>query len=238
MRARSLREAACEANLAIQREGLVLMTWGNASVADRSAGLFAIKPSGVTYDQLRPANMVLVELETGRVVDAGRWRPSSDTPTHRALYLAFAGVGGIVHTHSPCATAWAQAGRDLPCLGTTHADYFFGAVPCTRTMTKPQIQGGQGYEHNTALVIIREFKRRKLDPLQVPGALVRGHAPFVWGKDGPDAVQHAVVLEGVAEMALRALVLNPAAKPISVALLEKHFLRKHGAHAYYGQANR
>jgi L-ribulose-5-phosphate 4-epimerase len=235
MTGRALREAAYEANVAIQERGLVLLTWGNASVCDRARGLLAIKPSGVAYRQLAPANMVLVELESGRVVDSGKWRPSSDTPTHRALYLAFDGVGAIVHTHSRHATAWAQAGRDLPCFGTTHADYFHGAVPCTGQMTTAEILEAEGYEYNTGLVITREFKARRLDPLHVPGVLVRGHAPFAWGKDATAAVETAVVLEAVAEMALETLAVNPSAQPISAPLLDKHFLRKHGAHAYYGQ---
>ena len=232
---RALREAAWAANRAIQEQGLVLLTWGNASVCDRARGLFAIKPSGVAYAQLTPDNMVLVELESGHPVGAGALRPSSDTPTHRALFRAFAGVGGIVHTHSPYATAWAQAGRDLPCYGTTHADYFCGAIPCTAEMTAAEVQGGDGYEHNTGSVIVREFERRGLEPLHVPGVLVRGHAPFAWGADGGKAVENAVVLEAVAQMGLRTVALNPTASPISEPLLHKHFFRKHGPGAYYGQ---
>jgi len=231
-----LRLASYAANVELQRQGLVLMTWGNASVCDRGLGLLAIKPSGVGYERLAPENMVLVDLASGRVVGDGPLRPSSDTPTHRALYLAFAGVGAVVHTHSRSATAWAQAGRDLPCFGTTHADYFYGAIPCTAPMTPEEISAGAGYEHNTGAVIIREFERRGLNPLEMPGVLVHGHGPFAWGKDGPDAVHAAVVLEAVAEMALRTLLVNPAAQPISAALLDKHFHRKHGASAYYGQA--
>ncbi len=232
---RALREAAWAANRAIQEQGLVLLTWGNASVCDRARGLLAIKPSGVAYAQLTPDDMVLVELDSGRTVGAGALRPSSDTPTHCALLLAFAGVGGIVHTHSPYATAWAQAGRDLPCYGTTHADYFRGAIPCTPELTAAEIQAGEGYEHNTGAVIVREFQRRGLAPLHVPGVLVRGHAPFAWGGDGAQAVHNAVVLEAVAQMGLRTVALNPTAAPISETLLHKHFFRKHGPGAYYGQ---
>jgi L-ribulose-5-phosphate 4-epimerase len=231
-----LRLASYVANVELQRQGLVLMTWGNASVCDRGLGLLAIKPSGVGYERLAPENMVLVELASASIIGAGPLRPSSDTPTHRALYLAFAGVGAVVHTHSRFAAAWAQAGRDLPCLGTTHADCFYGAIPCTAAMTPEEIAAGAGYEHNTGAVIIREFQRRGLNPLQMPGVLAHGHGPFAWGKDGPDAVHNAVVLEAVAQMALHTLLVNPAAQPIAPALLDKHFHRKHGAGAYYGQS--
>jgi len=236
LRLDELRLASYAANVELQRQGLVLMTWGNASVCDRGLGLLAIKPSGVSYERLAPENMVLVELASGRSLGGGRQRPSSDTPTHRALYLAFADVAAVAHTHSRCATAWAQAGRDLPCFGTTHADYFNGAVPCTAAMTPEEISAGAGYEHNTGVVIIREFQRRGLNPLDVPGVLVHGHGPFTWGEAGPNAVHNAVVLEAAADMAWRTLSVNPAAQPISAALLNKHFHRKHGPGAYYGQA--
>jgi L-ribulose-5-phosphate 4-epimerase len=231
-----LRRTCLEANLAIQRAGLGLMTWGNASVCDHERGLLAIKPSGVAYDQLSADNMVLVELATGRVLDDGKWRPSSDTPTHRALFLAWPEVGAIVHTHSRFATAWCQAGRDLPCFGTTHADYFGGAVPCTDAMTEPEIRGGEGYEWNTGGVILRAFRSRELEPMRVPAVLVRHHAPFVWGRDADAAVNNAIVLEAVAETGVMTLGLNPRAEGIPSALLGKHFERKHGAKAYYGQA--
>jgi L-ribulose-5-phosphate 4-epimerase len=233
-----LRLASYAANVELQRQGLVLMTWGNASVCARGLGLLAIKPSGVGYERLAPDNMVLVELASGRTIGDGRLRPSSDTPTHRALYLAFAGIGAVVHTHSRFATAWAQAGRDLPCFGTTHADYFHGAVPCTAAMTPEEIAAEAGYEHSTGAVIVREFERRGLNPLDMPGVLVHGHGPFAWGEDGPSAVHNAVVLEAVAGMALRTLLVNPAAQPITTALLDKHFHRKHGPGAYYGQNGR
>ena len=230
-----LRRACLEANLAIQRAGLVLMTWGNASVCDHERGVLAIKPSGVAYAQLSADNMVLVELNSGSLSGDKRLRPSSDTPTHRALYRAWPGVGAIVHTHSKFATAWCQAGRDLPCFGTTHADYFGGTVPCTEAMTEQELHGGDGYEWNSGEVILRTFRSRQLDPLRVPGVLVRHHAPFVWGRDVDSAVRNSIVLEAVAEIALMTLGLNPEAEVISPALLKIHFDRKHGTNAYYGQ---
>lgn len=236
MTERSLREQCVEANLAIQRAGLVIMTWGNVSVCDRERGVIAIKPSGVAYAELSPANMVLVALDSGKSIGRGKLRPSSDTPTHLALYREFDGVGGIVHTHSRQATIWAQAGRDLPCLGTTHADYFFGPVPCTAAMSSADVNNGLGYEHNTGGAIIREFKKRRLDPLAVPAVLVRHHAPFAWGATVAEAIHHAIVLEEIAGMASQTLAVNPRAKAISSALLNKHFKRKHGPGAYYGQA--
>jgi len=235
MNERELREAAFEANLAIVRGGLVLMTWGNASACDRNLGLLAIKPSGVPYEQLASHHMVVVELDSGKALRPAGLRPSSDTPTHRALYLAFPGVGGIVHTHSRHATAWAQAGRDIPCLGTTHADYFNGPGPCTPPMTEAEIQSEPGYEESTGAVIVREFQRRGTQPLEVPGVLVHGHAPFAWGPDPPAAVHNAIVLESIAEMALDTMILSGAAPAISDALRRKHFFRKHGPGAYYGQ---
>jgi len=235
MNFQSLKEEAFEANLALVRHGLVVFTWGNASARDFSQGVMAIKPSGVAYDKLRPADMVIVELESGQAVEPGGLNPSSDTPTHRCLYLAFEKVGGMVHTHSRQATAWAQAGRDLPCFGTTHADYFFGTIPCTAEMTAEEIMGGQGYEYNTGTVIVREFQQRQLAPLDMPAVLVRSHAPFVWGKNAAAAVHTAVLLEELAGMALNTLALSPQIPAISLALLTKHFKRKHGAGAYYGQ---
>jgi L-ribulose-5-phosphate 4-epimerase len=232
---RSLKAEAFEANLALVHHQLVILTWGNASALDPLRGVMAIKPSGVPYAELRATNMVVLELETGAPVEKTSLRPSSDTPTHLRLYQVFSGLGGIVHTHSRQATAWAQAGRDLPCLGTTHADYFYGPVPCTAGMTAAEIKEGQGYEHNTAEVIIREFQERGLDSMKMPAVLVRSHAPFIWGKTAADAVQHAVVLEEVAGLALQTIYLSPQAKDLPPPLLDKHFQRKHGAEAYYGQ---
>lgn len=231
-----LREAALAANLALHRHGLALFTWGNASALDRARGVLAIKPSGVPYDELRAEHLVLVDLATGAPLEDGGLRPSSDTPTHVALYRAFLGLGGIVHTHSRQATAWAQAGRDIPCFGTTHADHFYGPVPCTPPLTEAEIHGPHGYEAATGTAIVQELLRRGLDPLEMPAALVHGHAPFVWGADADAAVHHAVVLEEVAGLALLTLTANPGAAPISDALLEKHFRRKHGHAATYGQS--
>lgn len=224
-----LKEAVLEANLDLPKYGLVTFTWGNASGIDREKGLVVIKPSGVPYAEMKAEHMVVVDLE-GRVVE-GKYKPSSDTPTHLVLYRAFPAIGGIVHTHSPWATIWAQAGRAIPAFGTTHADYFHGEIPCTRKMTEEEIQ--RAYEHETGKVIAETFAR--LDPLAVPGVLVHGHAPFSWGKDPGEAVHNAVVLEEVAKMAHRTLELNPAATPLDQALLDKHYLRKHGKDAYYGQ---
>lgn len=230
-----LRQAAYEANREIAREKLALLTWGNASAFDAELGLMAIKPSGVAYSDLTPEKMVVMRVETGEFLPGVGLRPSSDTATHRALYRAFPRIGGIVHTHSHRATAWAQAGIDLPCLGTTHADYFYGPIPCTPPMTEAEIHSGDGYEHNTGEVIIRMFRERNLDPLQMPAALVHGHAPFVWGKTAADAVHNAIVLEEVAGMALATLTIQSQTAAISQQLLDKHFLRKHGDMAYYGQ---
>lgn len=226
---RQLKEAVWEANLDLPKYGLVTFTWGNVSGIDRKAGLVAIKPSGVPYEELKADDLVVLDLE-GRVVE-GKLKPSSDTPTHLALYRAFPQLGGIVHTHSPWATSWAQAGRSLPALGTTHADYFYGEIPCTRAMTEAEIRGA--YELETGNVIIETFKDR--DPAQVPGVLVHCHAPFAWGKDAHDAVHNAVVLEEVAKIGFHTFALNPLTQPMNQTLLDKHFLRKHGANAYYGQ---
>jgi L-ribulose-5-phosphate 4-epimerase len=224
-----LKQAVLEANLDLPRYGLVTFTWGNVSGIDREQGLVAIKPSGVPYDKLKAEDLVVLNLE-GKVVE-GNLKPSSDTPTHLALYRAFPSIGGIVHTHSPWATSWAQAGRGIPALGTTQADYFYGEIPCTRKMAQAEIEGA--YELETGNVIVETFKN--LDPAQVPGVLVNCHAPFSWGKDAHDAVHNAVVLEEVAKIAYRTFHLNPEVAPMDQALLDKHFLRKHGANAYYGQ---
>jgi L-ribulose-5-phosphate 4-epimerase len=224
-----LKSKVLQANLDLPKYGLVTFTWGNVSGIDRERGLVVIKPSGVPYETMTVDDMVVVDLE-GNVV-GGHRKPSSDTPTHLVLYRAFPGIGGIVHTHSPWATSWAQAGRGIPALGTTHADYFYGEIPCTRPMTEEEIRGA--YERDTGTVIVEAFQQR--DPLQVPGVLVHAHAPFAWGTDPDNAVHNAVVLEEVAKMACHTFMLNPASGPMSQHLLDKHFLRKHGANAYYGQ---
>jgi len=227
-----LRGRVVAANLALVDAGLVVLTFGNASAADREAGVMAIKPSGVAYDSLRPDDVPVIDLASGAVV-SGKQRPSSDTPTHLALYRAFTDVGGVVHTHSPFATAWAQALRELPCLGTTHADHFHGPVPVTRQLTAAEIQGD--YEERTGSVIVEAFAERGLDPLELPAALVASHGPFVWGAEVEDAVENAVALEAVAASAFRSFQLAGGIEAIPAELLEKHFARKHGAGAYYGQ---
>ncbi|HLX97105.1 MAG TPA: L-ribulose-5-phosphate 4-epimerase AraD [Roseiarcus sp.] len=226
-----LKREAYEANLALPRHGLINLTFGNASAIDRARSLFAIKPSGVDYAALKPEDMVIVDLE-GRKVQ-GNLNPSSDTPTHRRLFLAFPNIGGVVHTHSTCATAFAQAGRPIPAFGTTHADYFMGEAPVTRKMTPAEI--ATDYEWETGNVIVETMQNR--DPADFPGVLVNRHAPFTWGPTVAKAVEAAVALECVAEMALMSLQLNPALAPIEEELLNKHFRRKHGAGAYYGQAS-
>jgi L-ribulose-5-phosphate 4-epimerase len=225
-----LKRQVCEANLVLVREGLVIQTWGNASGIDRDRGLMVIKPSGVPYAEMKPENMVVITLADGKVVE-GNLKPSSDTPTHRVLYRAFEGIGGVVHTHSLHATAWAQACCAIPAYGTTQADYWYGTVPCTRAMKPAEIKNN--YETNTGHVIVRTFK--KMDPLQHPAVLVASHGPFCWGKDVRDAVHNAITLEFVARLAAETLRLNPKVKPMQPALLDKHFLRKHGPKAYYGQ---
>ncbi|MFC7681421.1 L-ribulose-5-phosphate 4-epimerase [Paenibacillus sp. GCM10028914] len=225
----ALKEQVLEANLELPQHGLVTFTWGNVSGIDRDSGLFVIKPSGVPYEKLKAEHMVVMDLQ-GKVVE-GNLRPSSDTPTHMILYRAFPDIGGIVHTHSPWGTSWAQSGRSLPAYGTTHADYFYGEIPVTRPMTKEEIEGD--YELETGNVIVERFT--ELDPNMVPGVLVHAHAPFVWGKDAHNAVHNAVVLEEVAKIAARMMQLNPDTQPMDQALLDKHFLRKHGVNAYYGQ---
>jgi L-ribulose-5-phosphate 4-epimerase len=232
MIARALREAVCDANLELVRRGLVIESFGNASGIDRARGLVAIKPSGLPYDRLTPASLVLTDLD-GRTVE-GRLRPSSDLPTHLVLYRAFPGVGGVAHTHSRFATAWAQAGREIPCLGTTHADYYPGPVPLTRPMTPAAIGGA--YEANTGLAIARCFRR--IDPSAVTGVLVHGHGPFCWGDSAAAAARSAYILEELAHLAWATVAINPRASGISAALRRKHHSRKHGPDAYYGQAPR
>lgn len=224
-----LKEKVFKANLALVENGLVKLTWGNVSGIDRSRGLVVIKPSGVDYDVMKPEHMVVVDLD-GKVVE-GNLKPSSDTPTHLVLYKNFAEIGGVVHTHSNWATSFAQAGRGIPALGTTHGDTFYGEVPCTRKLTEKEIRGA--YEEETGNVIVETFKN--LDPMHIPAVLVNLHGPFTWGKDPMDAVHNAVILEEVATMAFKTLMLAPGIGPMDQALLDKHFLRKHGANAYYGQ---
>lgn len=226
-----LKQKVYEANLDLPKYDLVTFTWGNVSAIDRDSGYFVIKPSGVDYDKLKPEDMVVVDLD-GNVIE-GDLNPSSDTPTHAELYKAFPDIGGIVHTHSPEATAWAQAGRDIPLYGTTHADYIFGAVPCARSLTTEEIEGE--YEKNTGLVIAETFEERDLNPEYVPAVLLTNHGPFAWGKDATEAVHNAVVLEEVAKMATKTEQINPAVKPAPSNIEKKHFLRKHGENAYYGQ---
>jgi L-ribulose-5-phosphate 4-epimerase len=227
---KELKAQVCAANLKLVAEGLVLHTWGNASGIDRAGGRMVIKPSGVPYAEMKPEQMVVVSLESGKVLE-GKANPSSDTPTHLVLYRAFKEIGGIVHTHSLFGTVWAQARREIPALGTTHADYFHGPIPCTRLMTTAEIR--KDYEANTGEVIVERFAR--LDPLACPGVLVASHAPFTWGETIKEAVHNAVVLEQVARMASETLRVNPAIRPMQSALLEKHYCRKHGPGAYYGQ---
>ncbi|MGA2747914.1 MAG: L-ribulose-5-phosphate 4-epimerase [Verrucomicrobiota bacterium] len=225
-----LKKNVCRANLDLVKEGLVVQTWGNASGIDRARGLVVIKASGVPYAGMKSAHMVVVALDSGKVVE-GTLKPSSDTPTHLELYRAFPAIGGIVHTHSLYATAWAQAARSIPALGTTHADYFHGEVPCTRSMTAPEINSS--YELNTGRVIVERFKG--LDPLLNPGVLVAHHGPFAWGPNAAQAAHNAAVLEFIARLASETVALNHNVKPISSPLLDTHFFRKHGPGAYYGQ---
>ena len=226
----ALKETVCEANLELFRRGVVLYTWGNVSGIDRARGLVVIKPSGVPYQGMQPSDMVVVDLE-GRIVE-GTLRPSSDTPTHLELYKAFPEIGGVVHTHSTHAVVFAQAGMEIPPLGTTHADYFYGPVPVSRSLTRDEVQ--EAYEKNTGRVIVETVKETGKPPLAVPGVLVRNHGPFTWGKDPAEAVYHSVVLEEIAEMAWKTIQLNPAAA-LPPYVLEKHYQRKHGPCAYYGQ---
>ncbi len=228
----ALKEEVCRANLLLPEHGLVTFTWGNVSGVDRESGMMVIKPSGVDYEGMSPEDMVVVSLETGERVE-GRWKPSSDTATHVALYNAFPTLGGVVHTHSRWATSFAQAGRGIPAFGTTQGDYFYGEIPVTRKMTPEEIAGS--YELETGNVIIETFRERHIDPDQVPAALVYSHGPFAWGKDAMNAVHNAVVLEEVAFMAFHAMALTPGLPPMQQELLDKHYLRKHGPGAYYGQ---
>ena len=223
-----LKQKVYQANLDLVKYGLVILTWGNVSGIDRESGLFVIKPSGVSYEDMKPDDMVVVDLEGN--VREGRLKPSSDTPTHRVLYQHFRNIGGIVHTHSEWATSWAQAGKNIPAYGTTHADHFYGDIPCTRRLTKKEVN--TDYETNTGRVIVEHFQ--DWDETAMPAVIVNGHGPFSWGKDAHDAVHNAVVLEEVAKMAFRTEMLGNR-KPIDQYLLDKHYLRKHGKNAYYGQ---
>lgn len=224
-----LKKRVFEANLALPRHGLVTFTWGNVSGIDRESGLVVIKPSGVEYDVMTAGDMVVVDLDGNKV--EGKWKPSSDTPTHLELYKAFPNIGGVVHTHSRWATSWAQAGRDIPAYGTTHGDYFYGAIPCTRKMTQQEIAGE--YEKETGKVIVETFKNKSAD--DIPAVLVHSHGPFCWGKDPDNAVHNAVVLEELAFMAFHTEALSPKVGVMQQELLDKHYLRKHGKNAYYGQ---
>lgn len=226
-----LKKKVYEANMELPKYGLVTFTWGNVSEIDRESGLFVIKPSGVPYETMKPEDMVVMNLDGERV--EGKYNPSSDTPTHAELYRAFPEIGGVVHTHSSWATSWAQAGRSIPCYGTTHADYIYGEVPCLRVLTKEEID--EAYEKNTGLLIVGEFKSRGLDVTAVPAVLCKNHGPFAWGKDAVEAVHNAVVLEEVAKMAARAEQINARVQPAPQELQDKHYYRKHGANAYYGQ---
>lgn len=230
MKIAELKRLTYEANMELWKRGMVVYTWGNVSQVDRERGIFAIKPSGVPYDDLRPEMMVLMDIETNTVVEKG-YKPSSDTPTHMELYRAFADIGGVTHTHSAAATSWAQACRGIPCFGTTHADYFRGEIPVTRPLTKEEVD--EAYEANTGKIIIEKFEG--CNYMHTPGVLCAGHGPFTWGKDAADSVHNAVVLEEVARMAMWTLSINPEAAGLAQHVADKHFLRKHGPNAYYGQ---
>lgn len=227
----ALKEAVLQANLELPKKNLVTYTWGNVSGIDREKGLIVIKPSGVSYEEMKASDMVVLDLQGNKV--EGDMRPSSDTPTHIALYNQYPDLGGVVHTHSRWATVWAQAGMSIPPLGTTHADYFYGAIPCTRRLTQEEIEGE--YELNTGKVIIETFTNLGINPVHVPGVVCYSHGPFSWGKNPDEAVHNAVVMEEVAMMALNTKLLNPSIGDVDSYLLDKHFLRKHGANAYYGQ---
>lgn len=226
-----LKQQVYEANMKLPEYGLVTFTWGNVSGLDSEKGLFVIKPSGVEYNKLTPEDMVVIDLEGNKV--EGRYKPSSDTPTHIEIYKAFPSIGGIVHTHSSYATSWAQAGRNIPCYGTTHADYIYGEVPCLRCLTEEEIE--EAYEKNTGHLIVNEYLRMNKDPMAVPAVLCKNHGPFTWGKDADEAVHNAVVLEEVAKMAFRTELINPKVNPAPAELQDKHYFRKHGVNAYYGQ---
>ena len=227
----ALKEQVYLANMELPRRKLVTYTWGNVSGIDREKGLFVIKPSGVDYDVLKPSDMVVMDLQGNQV--EGTLNPSSDTKTHLVLYNAFPSIGGIVHTHSPYAVAWAQAGEDLPCYGTTHADYFYGSIPCARHLTHQELD--EDYERNTGMTIVETFRERRIDPRAVPAVLCYSHGPFTWGKDADQAVYHSVVLEECAKMGIFTRILNPNAAPAPQRMQDKHYLRKHGPNAYYGQ---
>jgi L-ribulose-5-phosphate 4-epimerase len=226
-----LKKQVCEANLELVTHGVVIYTWGNVSGIDRERGLVVIKPSGVDYSGMGPEDMVVVDMDAGGVVE-GRWNPSSDTQTHLELYRNYSEIGGITHTHSVNAVAHAQAGVDIAALGTTHADYFYGPIPCTRKLKKEEVE--DDYELNTGRVIVECLRERGIDPAAVPGVVVRNHGPFAWGKDAADSVYHAVVMDTIAEMNIKTLLLNPKAS-LSQYILDKHYKRKHGPNAYYGQ---
>ena len=230
---KELKKEVYEANMMLPQYGLVTFTWGNVSGVDRDAGLFVIKPSGVPYDELTPEDMVVVDYDGNKV--EGKLNPSSDTPTHAYLYKNWPDIGGVVHTHSSYATSWAQSGRDIPCYGTTHADYYYGGVPCLRVLTKEEID--EAYEYNTGVLIVNEFARLGREYMAVPACLCKNPGPFAWGKNPVDAVHSAVVLEEVAKMAYRTELINPQVEPAPQDLQDKHYYRKHGANAYYGQGN-
>ena len=226
-----LKKQVYEANMELPQRGLITYTWGNVSGINRETGYFVIKPSGVDYDKLTAEDMVVMDLEGNKI--EGRYKPSSDTATHIELYKKYPEIGGVVHTHSPEAVAWAQAGRDIPLYGTTHADYFFGPIPCARNLTQEEIDAG--YEQNTGKVIIETFEERGINPIYTPAVLCKNHGPFTWGKDANEAVHNAVVLEEVAKMALKTELLNPNVESAPDSIKNKHFYRKHGENAYYGQ---
>ena len=226
-----LKQKVYEANMELPRRGLVTYTWGNVSGIDREAGLFVIKPSGVEYDDLRPEDLVVMDLNGNKV--EGTMNPSSDTKTHLVLYQTFPEIGGIVHTHSPYAVGWAQAGKDIPAFGTTHADYFYGAIPCARHLTQEELD--EDYELNTGRIIVETLRERGIDPMSVPGVICHSHGPFTWGKDAAQAVYHAVVLEEVAKMGVFTRMVDPLADAAPQRYLDKHYMRKHGPNAYYGQ---
>ena len=226
-----LKRSVYEANMELPRRGLVTYTWGNVSGIDRELGLFVIKPSGVEYDELKPEDLVVMDLNGNKV--EGKMNPSSDTKTHLVLYNAFPTIGGIVHTHSPYAVGWAQAGQDIPAFGTTHADYFYGPIPCVRHLTQEELD--EDYEMNTGKIIAETFREREIDPAAVPGVICHSHGPFTWGRDAAQAVYHAVVLEEVARMGIFTRMVDPLAEPAPQRYLDKHYLRKHGPNAYYGQ---
>ena len=227
----TLKAQVCNANLELVKRGVVIYTWGNVSGIDREKNLVVIKPSGVDYDRMSPDDMVVVDIHTGDVVE-GRYKPSSDTPTHLEIYRPFPEIGGISHTHSVNAVAFAQAGIDIPALGTTHADYFYGSIPCTRELSKDEVE--EEYEVNTGKVIVECINSRGIDPMAVPGIIVNNHGPFAWGKDADQSVYHAVVMDVVAEMDIKTLSINPRAS-MQRYILDKHYSRKHGPGAYYGQ---